>query len=432
MRILFSIAFCVILVFGAISLQAQEQKFQKTKQDSTINVLKSKIQNLNKRFSRLEKKQQAAELQRLLREAETAAVKPRPEKKTKVFRGGQRALQAINPEISVTGDFLSRYIFESPHYSGEARSGNSFRVLGIHFRSDLDPFSFTKIAVEIHPDGAELGEAYAVWSGEIPGLSFMVGKFRQQFGVVNRWHAHSLDQIFFPLAIQVLFGPEGLNQTGFSMRWDIPQLLPVTQYLTLQMTNGQNRHLFSGKYYSLPSVLGHLKNYYDLSENTYIELGLTGMIGENHVENVENLTQNSDSAPGHRTLVGGADLTYFWEPVNRAHYKNFLWRTELYYVKKDLPGQKELTVLGGYSYVQRKLSERWVAGLRGDWTQPFRLDNSGQAVYQIVPYVTWWQSHWVRMRLEYQYKNGSVFTNPQNRVLFQLTWAAGPHKHERY
>lgn len=437
MKRLFLFLIGILFISIPISVGAQSRSSNVAKEDSTVQALKIKLKNLNRRLQKLEEKQQKAELQRLLQEAETAAAqKPEAPPKTKVFRGGQRALQAINPEMSVTGDFLSHYIFESPHHYGDERSGSNFRVLGLHFRSDLDPFSYTKIAVEIHPESAELGEAYAVWSGEIPGVSFTVGKFRQQFGVVNRWHAHSLDQIFFPLAIQKLFGEEGLNQTGFSMDWDVPRISPVTQYLTLQLTNGQNDSLFSGNFYSAPALLGHLKNYYDLTRNAYIELGLTGMIGQNHAANLDShhpsRFENVDSAPGHQTLVGGADFTYFWEPVNRAHYKNFLWRTEIYYVKKNLPQQKELTKLGGYSYIQRKLSERWVVGLRGDWTQPFQLDNSGKSIYQIVPYVTWWQSHWVRMRFEFQHRNGTGFNKAQDRAWLQITWAAGPHKHERY
>ena len=421
------------MLFSGFSASAQTKQSHSTSTDTSVVQLKKKVVSPEKRLHVLEEKQQQAELQRILEEAQAAAeARPQAEKKMKVFRGGQRALQAINPEISVTGDFLSHYILESPHHYGSERSGSNFRVLGLHFRSDLDPFSYTKIAVEIHPEGAELGEAYAVWSGEIPGTSFMVGKFRQQFGVLNRWHAHSLDQIFFPLVIQELFGPEGLNQTGFSVDWTMPKILPVTQYLTVQVTNGQNGRLFSGDFYSTPAILGHLKNYVDLTPNAYLELGLTGMMGRNHVADFRYPDVNSDSAPAHGTLVGGLDLTYFWEPVNRAHYKNFLWRSELYFVQKELPQQKELTAWGGYSYIQRKIGERWEIGVRGDWTQPFALNNSGKSIYQMVPYVTWWQSHWVRMRLEFQHRNGTNFRKAQNRAWLQITWAAGPHKHERY
>jgi len=433
MRQVYTLGLIALLLASPAMLWPQAKSGEDARQDSTIQQLQSKIQLLEKQLKQIEEKQAEAELQNILHEAETAAAnQPEAKAKTKVFRGGQRALQAINPEISVTGDFLGHYITEKPHYYGGERSGYNFRVLGIHFRSDLDPFSYTKIAVEVHPEGAELGEAYAVWSGQIPGVSFMVGKFRQQFGVINRWHAHGLDQIFFPLALQELFGPEGLNQTGVSMEWTMPKFLPPTQRLTLQLTNGQNEHLFSGNFYSKPALLAHLSNYYDVTRDTYVELGLTGMIGENRVKNpAYSVIENSDLADGHSTLVGGLDLTVFWEPLNQAHYKNFLWRSELYYVKKDLPLQKQLTALGGYSYVQRKIGERWEVGLRGDWTQPFILDNSNKHIYQIVPYITWWQSHWVRMRLEYQYRNGTGMDG-ENRIWVQATWAAGPHKHERY
>jgi len=430
-RFPFPVAVAAIFLLSAAVSFAQQSA---VKEDSLLNALQKQVQSLQNRVQQLEAKQEQSELEKLMQEAETAAAeKPKAVNKTKVFRGGQRALQAINPEISVTGDFLSEYIPEAPHYLGvEDRSGHHFRVMGIHFQSDLDPFSYTKITVEVHPEGAELGEAYVVWSGEIPGLSFTAGKFRQQFGVVNRWHVHSLDQIFFPLAIQTLFGPEGLNQVGFSADWVVPTWSPITQYLTLQITNSQNERLFSGNFFSKPAVLAHLKNYYDLTKNTYVELGLTGMIGENHVADPSQPDVNAGNAPGHTTLVGGLDLTFFWEPLNRAHYKNFLWRSELFYVKKSLPSGKELTALGGYSYIQRKLSERLELGVRGDWTQPFTLENSGKHCYQVVPYLTWWQSHWVRLRLEWQYRNGTQMAKAQNHLWLQVTWAAGPHKHERY
>ena len=428
------IRYLTLLAFFAVLWPAAANAQQpRTSADSLLQALQNQVKKLQQKVSTLEEKQEQAELEKLLQEAEAAAAeKPKAAAKTKVFRGGQRALQALNPEISVTGDYLGEYIAERPHYQDDELSGHHFRVLGIHFRSDLDPFSYTKIAVEVHPEGAELGEAYVVWSGEIPGVSFTVGKFRQQFGVVNRWHAHSLDQAFFPLAIQTLFGPEGLNQTGVALDWTVPQWGPVTQYLTVQLTNGQNPRLFSGEAFSKPALLIHLKNYRDLTRDTYAELGVTGMVGENRVADPSAPLLNSSGAPGHQTLVLGADLTLFWEPLNRAHYKNFLWRSEVFYVRKNLPLGRTLKALGGYSYIQRKISERTELGLRGDWTQPFALDNSGKYLAQIVPYLTWWQSHWVRLRLEWQHRTGNVLARAQNRIWLQITWAAGPHKHERY
>jgi hypothetical protein len=121
-----------------------------------------------------------------------------------------------------------------------------------------------------------------------------------------------------------------------------------------------------------------------------------------------------------------------WEPIDQAHYHSFLWRSELYYAHKELANEKNIKALGFYSYVEYKLDERWNLGLRFDHTQPFEVSNSGKYMYQIVPYVTWWESHWVRLRLQYSYKNSNVLDKADQFLRLQVTWAAGPHKHERY
>ena len=63
---------------------------------------------------------------------------------------------------------------------------------------------------------------------------------------------------------------------------------------------------------------------------------------------------------------------------------------------------------------------------------PLALDSGGPYRWQVGPYVTWWQSPWVRLRLEVDWIDGRG-TGPRELVAFlQLTFAAGPHKHERY
>ena len=62
----------------------------------------------------------------------------------------------------------------------------------------------------------------------------------------------------------------------------MPPIISDANTLTLQITNGQNEHLFSGDMFSIPAGLLHLKNYWDLSRDAYFELGLTGMIGQNN------------------------------------------------------------------------------------------------------------------------------------------------------
>ncbi len=389
-----------------------------------------KIAQLEKRINKLEETAAKNELEKILAEAEMKADEKETENKTKTFKSGQRSLQAINPEISVTGDQYGLYTINENKYYPALKSGAYFRVLGIHIQSNLDPFSFAKVAVELTPQGIELGEVYATWTKFLPNISITAGKFRQQFGVVNRWHAHSLDQFDFPLAMTTILGEEGLNQIGLSFDWTMPSLTSDANSLALQITNGQNEQLFAGETFTFPSALLHFKNYWDVTRNTYLELGFTGMYGTNKTA-IFDSTGNSTGEYDGTTLLGGIDLTYFWEPVNQTLYRSFIWRSELYYGNKEIYDNR-ITAFGGYTYVEYKFAEQWQTGVRFDYTQPFEIDNSSRYSYQIVPYITYWQSHWVKLRLQFNYLNGTDYSEGIGTLRLQLVWAIGPHKHDRY
>ncbi len=382
-----------------------------------------KIKELEKRIEKLEQKEQKNELEKLLNEAETASKEGKAEKKTKVFKSGQRSLQAINPEMSFTGDGFFQY---SQDEDLTGTSGFYFRKLGLHIAGGLDPFSFMKAAVEFSPEGIELGEAYMTWTKFIPNVSMTAGKFRQQFGVVNRWHVHAADQFDYPLALTTILGEDGLNQVGVSFDWLMPAITASANELTLQITNGENERLFAGSTFSFPSVLAHLKNFYDINRNTYLELGFTGVYGKNRVH------QNAGDDYQGKTILAGADLSLSWEPVNQSLYHSFVWRSELYYADKEISATAKIQALGGYSYFEYRFNEWWQAGLRFDYTQPFEVNNSGKEMHQFVPYVTWWQSHWVRMRLQYNYLAGNAVDKATGTLRLQMVFAVGPHKHDRY
>lgn len=415
------------------------------------------------------------ELADLKADAETA-VTAAPEAEdevleTKTFKGGERSLQALNPELSIVGDLFGRFVYQDGEiYSSDGgRTGLFPRVVGIHFQSNLDPFSFAKIVIGVSPAGIELGEAYITWNAVASGLTITAGKFHQQFGVVNRWHAPGLDQFFYPLVIKEHFGGP-LNQTGLSFLVNLPQMWADHLEMELQVTNGQNAKLFAGDFFSIPSGLLHIRNYWDLNRDTYLELGLSAIVGANNawgapvaketpvqLYDEDGTPANFYDADGNPiaivsaatssvkndedwrlTAVGGADLTLNWEPVNQAKYKGFTWRSEFLYAYKQVAtatgGGDAIRSWGGYSYAQLKPIRNWIFGVRGDLTQPFVLDNEGEYTWGIVPYITWWQSPWVRFRLEYDYIDWAdcVGMEPEHRAFLQTTFSVGPHKHERY
>lgn len=419
-----------------------------------------------KRLTALEKAQEERELADLRREADSEAAssqaQPQASAADAVFTSGARALQALNPELSLTADLGAKVSLKGTDPDslfGEL--GPYFRVLGAHFEANLDPYAFLKAAVEFSPMGVGLGEAYGTWVSPVPGLSLTLGKFRQQFGVVNRWHVPALDQFEFPLALRTVLGDEGLNQIGLSAEWRMPALWASAQTLTVQVTNGMNDHLFTGKLAGIPTALLHLRNYWDLTPSTYLELGLSGMWGTNHDPEAKSVPQMQQAyqadgtpivlydangqpigpmmVPGEPTTVredwrdtwlGGVDLTVSWAPPNRERYHQVTWRSEYFVVGKETTAGR-IVAMGAYTYLDARLSESFVVGVRGDLCQPFALGASDQWTWAVSPYLTWWQSAWVKLRLQ-----GTHLKPPDGpsdtRLVLQAVLSVGPHKHERY
>jgi cell division protein FtsB len=425
------------------------------KVDTELEALREENAALKQRVAALEAGQGAAagkpseETDELAKLRAAAQEEPSEAEETKetVFRARGIGLQALNPEISVTGDLLASW--QSTEASDEDYDA-TIRELGIHFESYLDPYSRFKAAVPVSSDGAELEEAYLDFFGVLPSTTVTLGKFRQQFGIVNRWHGHALDQVDYPLALQQIFGPEGLNQTGVSVDWVMPPLLGGSQELVLQVTHPENERLFDGNVDGVPTALVHYKNYRDLSDATYLEVGLSALAGRN---NRWEMTPPEGEEPIETdknlwTWVLGADFSLVWEPPGQMRYRNIEWHTEFYWLDRDLlapdgSGEDTINAWGGYTYLQAKMSRTVDVGLRLDYyepdTKPYAESLSPLAVveadasqWMVAPYLTWWQSPFVRFRVEYDHLEAKELGADEERIWLQCVFAAGPHKHERY
>ena len=429
-----------------LELQQRIVEIQK-KHDEEINVLRQQINELAAEAGKQRAKDELTALRELAKAkaAEEAIAEEELEETT--FKSGGLGLQALNPEISVTGDVL----FSSRQDTTSDESSDfDFRTLGIHIESWLDPYTRFKAAIPVTESGTELGEGYMTLYDVADDLNLTIGKFRQQFGVVNRWHKHGLDQVDFPLALRQIFGSGGLNQTGLSLDWLMPPAGDASQQLTFQVTDGSNSRLFSDNARNRPSLLAHYKNYRDLSKDTYLECGLTGLVGWNDEWDIQGGTvQNSSEM----TTVLGADLSVLWEPAEKMRYRNVEWRSEAYWLNKELlapdgSGSDTINAWGLYSYLQTKISRTTDIGIRGDFyvpdtksyanltsplsLSPLAVTSDNPYLWQVSPYITWWQSPFVKFRAEYDYSNGKGIENPEHVIWLQVIFSAGPHKHERY
>ncbi len=337
---------------------------------------------------------------------------PTPER---TFTGKTRNLNRLNPEISVTGDTF----LELSDDTGNPES-NQFRLAEFEFafQAPLDPFSLAKAFIVLEEDEFELEEAYIDWISLPGGLGLKFGAIRNDFGKLNRWHQHALPQSRRPLVHQAFFGEDGLRGTGVGLSWLPGAFLGDYNELWLQVTNDENDVSFSGRGFDEPVITLHETNYWDLSEATYLEVGISASTGVN------------DELGDFRTLVVGADWNLNWTPPSRALYKGLDVRGEFLWQRRE-ELERTSDSFGAYAYATYKLNRRLFFGLRGDWTE--LPEEPGSSLWGVSPYVDWWQSEWVRIRVQYSH-SARMFEEPdsESRLFFQVTWSLGPHKHERY
>ena len=351
-----------------------------------------------------------------LRAAAAEAAGPPPDTTAvanRQFVSQARSQPKLNPEVSATADV--RVLAQG---QGPQTDNVDVREFELALQSPLDPFSNTKIFITFGKDGVGVEEGYVYWTG-LPGhVRLDVGRFRQQFGELNRWHAHELPWSEYPLAVREYLGEDGLAGDGLSAYWLVPAGGGAfgTHELSGQVTLANSDRLFDGG--NRLSFLGHLNNFWSLSPATFVQIGGSALYGE-----------NPDSAL--KTTVFGVDFRLSWRPPREGNYTSFTLRAEGFATQHKVLGTGP-TRYGGYVGAQYQLNQRLFAGARYDYVQ---LLQSGDAEWQIVPNLTWWQSEWVYLRAEWQHDSLPLLAGLRqvtDRFLIQAVWAIGPHKHETY
>jgi len=440
-----------------------EQRLEQIEQQyyEQIGQLKQQLEALQSQIAAAEEERQEEDLEEILAEAAEITAdevlrEQKAEEQRRVFVGRERTLQALNPEISFLGDFSYNWS------DGPIKNGFQIQGVEIGFQAPLDPYTRFKgfLAAHQHPfelhhhddeEGSDEGattpdshehdsglgvnveEAYMEWVALPFNSRLRVGKFRQQYGVLNRWHRHALPTLDRPLALDRIFGPEGLVGLGVGVDWLLPKLWATSNGLTLEITNADNPSAFAGVEWRDPLLLLRHTGFFEFGPDAYFDLGLNWVYGPNN--------ETGD----HFTSVAGFDFAYLWEPVNRARYRNLEIRGEYFHTRFEKADSNTLASDSFYVYLISKLSRRWTAGVRYDnvelpWDR-FELFHPsefrpGLGETAWTPFITYWQSEFVRLRLQYQnVQRDFVFPGGEesdNRIWFQTTFAAGPHKHESY
>jgi len=339
--------------------------------------------------------------------ADTAGAARADSARIRELGGRPRNLSQLNPELSVTADIRA--------YTRQAGSRtDSFdpREFEFSFQSAVDPYSYTKIFVSVEGGEVAIEEGYIYRTG-LPGrLRVDFGKFRQQLGEVNRWHLHAVPETEYPLALTTYTGEDGLAGTGVSLYWAAPLTGALgTHEVYAQATRVAEDVWLAGS--GRPSVLLHLNNFWQISPATYLQIGGTGLYGT-----------NPDS--GLRVRLGGLDVRWTWRPPARALYREWTIRSELFIVHRERGGSGK-TRYGGYVGTSYKFNRRWSAGARYDYVEA--PEGPLTVTRQLVPVITFLQSEFMRLRLQYRYAR-STTTSPTHELSVQALWAIGPHRDE--
>ncbi|HEY5038858.1 MAG TPA: hypothetical protein VIJ93_07290, partial [bacterium] len=220
-----------------------------------------------------------------------------------------------NPAIGMSALFLGQAAPElnQPY-------GLQFQEAEISLISTVDPYWTLAGNFVFNSQSAVAEEAFATTTS-IPGIQLKVGQLRGSFGKHGLLHTHAFPFIQAPVIMANAIGGEGFKNAGLEVAW----LTPLPWYCELTLggyqaigMDGDHPLNFAGSSHDNIPYLGHLKNLFDLDDNTTMELGgsaLTGM---------------GDDGLHHASY--GVDLTFRNVPLRQSNQRGWILQGE--YLKK--------------------------------------------------------------------------------------------------
>jgi len=343
-----------------------------------------------------------------------------------------RYFQSFNPDVSVIGDFT----YHTTDKKGEDfRNQFNMRETELAFSASVDPYARGDFFFALHQEGNEwhfhLEEGYlTLLTLPIEGLQAKVGQFRSEFGKANKYHFHNLPWVDYPNIVTNYLGEEGMMQPGVSASYLIPN--PWNKYIELtgQIFNNRNDESFGGSNGKDLIYLGHLKTFFDINEESTIELGSSLAAGSN--------TESHGKFGKDMTALEGVDLTYKWKPLKQGLYKSLTFQNELLLSQKDRPyfddgtdivEGKQLNSWGAYSSLSYQFAKRWTAFGRYDFSEFPDYTKNRENAYSLG--LTFAQSEYCLWRLQFKRTNRN-FDKDENAVWLQCDFGLGPHRKHEY
>jgi len=337
-----------------------------------------------------------------------------------VYGGSSAAAKALNPDVSVIGDFI-----------GAAGTGGvpvlatqqPFPSLQMHesevgLQAIIDPYARGDFFVSFGEEGVELEEGYITFTALPAGLVAKVGKVRSAFGKVNMMHNHVLPWVDRPLVSTNLVGGEdGIDDAGFSLERILPAPKGIFLEATGQVFRGDSADVFTAATRSDVSTVEHLRGYKDITESTNLDLGLSYARGHNDATSF-------NGTPGDFvTQLYGVDATLRWKPLRRSIYHSFVGRGEfIWSQRQQFPTEQR--AFGFYTSADYQFGRRWFGGGRFDYSDRSRFDNLTDK--GVAATLTYWPSEFSQIRGEYRFTHYAE-NRDSHEVFMQLIFSLGAH-----
>ena len=335
-------------------------------------------------------------------------------------------------DIGIAGDFIANFTSEKVDDSDTGtfagRENRLFpREIELSLFGQIDPYARAEVRIEAAEEFEDGGRELHVGLAEanftlltLPfGTQAKIGLMRNRFGLLNQFHAHDLPQPDRPNVLTRFLGDEGLVEPGMELTWVPP--LPFYLEALVGVFTGDNEAAFGRGSLRDPLVTGRLRTFFELGEQSAIQLGVSAATGATEDEWRQNLF--------------GADLKYKLTPVGWRHPLLTIGAEGLVSARRGEHGDGEHTTrdrVGWYAWAEIQPVLRWIGGLRFDQTQA--LEAPGRE-WAIEPYLTFKPSEFLRFRLAYKHTDrdrnfasgNDIIARRADEVILQGTFILGAH-----
>ncbi|MBL0721990.1 MAG: hypothetical protein JJV88_05365 [Sulfurovum sp.] len=297
-------------------------------------------------------------------------------------------------------------------------------------------------------DDFEIEEAFVTTRNLPFYLKGKIGKFKSDFGYLNKKHHHSYNFADMPLIYSSLLGDHGITDEGLQLQY----VLPTSVYIMagVEALRGSNEQSFGYSGFDdivedseYPSLfIGYLKSSFDIGGGTLLA-GVSIANGDSKIDHLED--EESPHAFDGETTLYGMDLTYkkyFASNHSISFTTEYLYRemlgdrmipTDIGFnildLEKNQGGfyselvyQYDTNIKAGLRYSEISQNDVLINGINRDVEDDISVSS---AMIEYNP------SEYSRIRLQYNH-NASLYNedgrrNDKNAVIVQFTYAIGAH-----